>query len=192
MAHRAVLSHDIGTPSEVSVRIAIGICLTVATFAIGGAQAEPTDNSLQVYVVQMLQGSEQSMGYAGVYLGNGLVITAAHVAGPSTWGVSIDGLNVSAKVIKRGAAETVDLALLSIDEEKLPISLRLRRMPLCERQPPVGWPVILASPQRITRSRIVSPMLLSPMYRSRFSTLISDADTSGRSGSGVFDAERKC
>jgi len=35
-------------------------------------------------------------------------------------------------------------------------------------------------------------MLLPPDYQVKFPTLISDVDTGGKSGSGVFDAEKKC
>jgi hypothetical protein len=164
----------------------------MAAFVINSAQADSTDNSLQIYVVQMLQGSEQSLAGAGVYLGNGLVITASHVAGPDHPGVRIGGLNVSAKMVKGGSFEATDLALFSMAEEKLPMKLRLRRLPLCQKAPEVDAPAILAAPGGITRSRIVSPLLLSPDYRIRFPTLISDIETSGKSGSGVFDAERKC
>ena len=38
----------------------------------------------------------------------------------------------------------------------------------------------------------MSPRLLPPVYRTRFSTVISDVATTGNSGSGVFDAGQKC
>jgi hypothetical protein len=61
------------------------------------------------------------------------------------------------------------------------------------RRPPwVGEPVIVAIPEGTARSRIVSPYLIAKDYRSRFSTLIGDVATTGNSGSGVFDATRKC
>jgi len=169
------------------------VCLALgAAVVITVARAQPTDNSLQIYVVRMLSGPEQNPGGAGIYIGNGLVITAAHVAGPSVRGVRIKGLNVPAKPVKVGTFPQLDLALISMDKETLPISLRLRRMPLCQRQAPIGASVIVAAPQAITRSRIMSPMLLPPDYQVKFPTLISDVDTGGKSGSGVFDAEKKC
>jgi hypothetical protein len=84
------------------------------------------------------------------------------------------------------------MALLSIDEQKLPIYLRMRRMPLCENAPWVGEPVIVAIPEGTARSRIMAPWLLPPAYRIRFPTVISDVATTGNSGSGVFDAGHKC
>jgi len=162
------------------------------TIAFGRAQAEPTDDSLRAYAVHVLQDPAGSSNGAGIYLGKGLVITAAHVVKSGGPGVSIAGLNLPAKIVREGAFEQVDLALLSVDEEKLPISLRLRRMPLCQRPPWVGEPVIVAIPESTARSRIMSPLLLPAHVRFRFSTVISDVATTGNSGSGVFDAERKC
>ena len=170
-----------------AVAIVGQVCL-----AISASHAEQMDNWVQDYVVQLLLGGEQTAGNAGVYLGNGLVITAAHVAGSGTKGVRIDGLNVPAALIKAGSYPELDLSLIYMDQGKLPDSLRERRMTLCQEQPPVGAPVILAAPQGITRTSIASTMLIPPEYRTKFPTLISDGSTDGKSGSGVFDAEKKC
>ena len=74
------------------------------------------------------------------------MITAAHVVGHWPFlthpRVLIAGQDLPAKVIKQGSFETTDLALLSVDEAKLPISLRLRRNPLCSGSPKVGTEVI--------------------------------------------------
>jgi len=86
----------------------------------------------------------------------------------------------------------VDLTLLSIDEQKLPIYLQMRRMPLCEKPSWVGEPAIVAIPEGTARSRIMSPQLLPPDMRTKFPTVISDVATTGNSGSGVFDAGNKC
>jgi hypothetical protein len=106
--------------------------------------------------------------------------------------VRIAGIDVPAKAIREGSYEWMDLTLLSFDEQKLPIYLRMRRMPLCEKAPWVGEPVIVAIPEGTARSRVMSPWLLPPAYRMRFSTVISDVATTGNSGSGVFDAGQKC
>jgi len=153
--------------------------------AISGLHAEPMDNWVQDYTVQVLRGDEQKPGGAGVYLGNGQVITAAHVAGANTRGVRIDGLNVPARLVKTGSFPQLDLSLISN-------SLRERRMPLCHEQPPAGAPVIVAALREVTRTSIASPTLIAPEYQTKYSTLISDGSTDGKSGSGVFDAEGKC
>jgi hypothetical protein len=160
--------------------------------AISGSHAEPMDNWVQDYRVQVLRGDEQNPGGAGVYLGNGLVITAAHVAGANTRGVRIDGLNVPARLVKTGSFPELDLSLISMEQRKIPDSLHERRVPLCQEQPPADAPVIIAALQGITCASIASPTLIPPEYRTKYSTLISDGSTDGKSGSGVFDVEGKC
>ena len=66
------------------VAFAIGVCVAAAvSMAFGDAQAQLSpDNSLRVYAVDIWQDPPQSWGPGrGVYLGNGLVLTAAHVVG---------------------------------------------------------------------------------------------------------------
>jgi hypothetical protein len=163
--------------------------LTAASFLpLSFAYAEPTDDSLRLYAVNI------GTNY-GVYLGKGLVITAAHViarASETKPSVHIAGMDLPAKAIREGNFESVDLTLLSIDDQKLPIYLQMRRMPLCEKPPWAGEPVIVAIPEGTARSRIMSPQLLPFDVRRRFSTVISDVATTGNSGSGVFDAGAKC
>jgi hypothetical protein len=79
-----------------------------------------------------------------------------------------------------------------VDEQKLPVYLRMRRMSLCDNKPWPGEPVIVAIPEGTARSHIMLPSLLPAKYQKRFSTVISDVATTGNSGSGVFDAGQKC
>ena len=69
-------------------------------------------------------------------------------------------MDLPATAIKEGNFERVDLTLLSIDEQKLPIYLQMRRMPLCENRPWPGEPVIVAIPEGTARSHVMSPALL--------------------------------
>jgi hypothetical protein len=78
-----------------------------------------------------------------------------------------------------------------MDEEKLPPSIKLPAMQLCEAPPWPGDPVIVVHAGRITRSRIASPEVLPYTLRSKFSTLIRDVATTGNSEPGVFDPSRK-
>jgi Trypsin-like peptidase domain len=180
-----------------AVRVTISFCLAVMILVpLGCAHAEDTDGSLRIYAVNIIRHPTEPWTGKGIYLGKGLVITAAHVVGwafrtnPS---VQIAGLDLPATAIKEGSIHWgVDLTLLSVDEERLPINLRMRRMPLCETPPWPGEPVIVAVPEGTARSRIMSPQLLPPNVRTKFSTVISDVATTGNSGSGVFDAGRKC
>src|SRR5262245_59233687 len=107
--------------------------------SFGFAHADLADDSLRLYAVDIWLDPPQSWGPGrGVYLGNGLVLTAAHVVSPvarTSPSVRIAGMDLAAKSIKEGTVERMDLTLLSIDEQKLPVYLQLRRMPLCEKNP---------------------------------------------------------
>jgi hypothetical protein len=152
------------------------------------AHADPADDSLRLYAVNI------GTNY-GVYLGKGLVLTAAHVIGSAARtkpSVRIAGMDLPAKAIREGNFENVDLTLLSIDEQKLPIYLQMRRMPLCEKNPWPGEPVIVAIPEGTAPSHVISPLALPFKIPRKFSTLISDVASTGNSGSGVFDAGNKC
>jgi S1-C subfamily serine protease len=177
------------------VSLGIGGCLAVVSLtSFEHAHAQSTDDSLRIYAVDIWQDPPQSWGPGrGVYLGKGLILTAAHVVGSAAHtkpNVHIAGLDLPATAIRESSL--VDLTLLSIDEQKLPIYLQMRRMPLCEKPPWAGEPVIVAVPEGTARSRIMSPQLLPPDVRTKFPTVISDVATTGNSGSGVFDAGTKC
>jgi hypothetical protein len=68
----------------------------------------------------------------------------------------------------------------------------MRRMPLCEKHPWPGEPVIVAVREETARSHVVSPLSLPFHVSTKFSTLISEVGATENSGSGVFDAGNKC
>jgi hypothetical protein len=124
------------------LRFTIGLVLATAVLAsLGIAHAQPTDDSLRIYAVDIWQDPPQSWGPGrGVYLGKGLVLTAAHVVGSVAQTkprVHTAGMELPATAIREGNFERVDLTLLSVDEQKLPVYLRMRRIPLCDNKP---WP----------------------------------------------------
>ena len=168
------------------LRFTIALILATAGLAgLGYAHAQSTDDSLRMYAVDILHNPPQPWTGYGVYLGRGLVITAAHVVGSASQtnpGVRIAGIELPAKALKEGSFEHVDLTLLSIDEKKLPIYLQMRRMPLCDKPSWPGEPVIVAIPESTARSRVVSAQLLPLDVRTKFPTLIRDVATTGNSG----------
>jgi hypothetical protein len=101
----------------------------------------------------------------------------------------VGGQDLLAKVIKEGSFEEIDLALLAVDEERLPVSLRLRRTPICRSPLQLGSAVIVVYPERTLQSQIISPTLIAAQFRKKFTTLINGPQGSG---SGVFDANTKC
>ena len=153
------------------------------------------DDDLKVYatsIINIAPFRRPISGY-GVYLGQGAFLTAAHVVGH--WSLFINpriligDQELSATVTKRGSFEQTDLALLAVDEKLLPVSLRLRRNPLCKMPLYVGTKVAVVYPERTVRSQIISPALVSRENRIRFGSLINDVQVSG---AGAFVAERHC
>ena len=133
-------------------------------------------------------------GY-GIYLGNGLILTAAHVAGDVAQTkphVVIAGQDLPAALVKQGSLDSVDLTLLSIDGTKLPVGLQMRRTPLCEHPPYAGERVVVAIPEGTAPSRVLPRQAIPADLRGRFDTTIADVATTGNSGSGVFDAANLC
>jgi hypothetical protein len=179
------------------MRLAVwfSIVALVTTFVCSHGHAQSTDDDLKIYAVNVVKKAplkKEFIGF-GIYLGNGTVITAAHVVGHfpilTHPHVHIAGLDLPAEVIKNGAFEETDLALLSVDAAQLPVSLQLRRNPLCKMPAPAGTKVIVVYPKRTDRSFIIPPAYIAPQYRARLNTLIAEVESSG---SGVFHADRRC
>ena len=77
----------------------------------------------------------------------------------------------------------------SLDPSKLPMRLRLRRTPLCERGPETGEPVVVATPEAVARSRILPPEAIPRRIRAASAARpFPTWRPQGNSGSGVFDA----
>lgn len=171
-----------------------GTAIVLALFC-NQAFAESPDDSLLIYGVNIHQTPMQTWGPGyGIYLGKGLFITAAHVAGRSWFTrpkVAIAGQEYPTRVVKEGSFDETDLTLLSVDDALLPLRLRLRRNPLCEQPPWPGEEVITVVPEGTARSHIISPGRL-PVSVRKFNTVIADVAKTGNSGSGVFDAHRRC
>jgi hypothetical protein len=153
------------------------------------------DDGFGIYAASILNISpfgSRVIGY-GIYLGQGAVLTVAHVVGRWTLlespKVLIAGQEVSAQIIKKGAFPKLDLALLVMDGGDLPLSLRLRQNPLCKAPLPSGTDVAVVSADQSVRSQTVPVDTIASKYRSQFGTLVSEPHWSG---SGVFDVERKC
>jgi hypothetical protein len=162
---------------------------------MGPSWAENADDSLLAYAVNVHRTPMQTWGPGyGIYLGKGFFITAAHVAGRA-WmtrpKVVIAGQEYPTQVVKEGSFEGTDLTLMSIEESLLPMRLRLRRNSLCKEPPWPGEQVVTVVPEGAVRSYIISPQRL-PIGVRKFSTAIADVARTGNSGSGVFDAQRRC
>ena len=119
--------------------------------SVASAQALSDDGDLKTFAVHINRTPPQSWPGYGVYLGNGFVLTAAHVPGnfaETKPHVLIAGQDLPASLIKEGSLGTIDLTLMAIDATNLPIRLRMSRMPLCEKAPFPGETVVVAIPGR--------------------------------------------
>jgi hypothetical protein len=174
--------------------------LNTSMFAVDRAnrpvtRAEDADESLRLYAVHVYRTGEKNWTGYGIHLGRGIVITAAHVAGLGFWRrpqVEIAGQKRSTNVVKDGHFHHVDLTVLSVDERQLPVSLRLRRLALCQNALWVGEEVIVATPEGVARSEVMSPYLLPLGAPVKSYAVIRYVEATGASGSGVFDANRRC
>ena len=178
------------------MRFAFALCLAAALLVpiiCNGADRKESGGPW-IATAAIIRDGEQAG--SGVYLNSGLIITAAHLTAiDAKMGVRIAGVVLPvlpAKVLKQGSSEDVDLSLLLVDEGKLLTRIRLPRMQLCEAPPWPGDPVIVVDARHATESQIVSPRVLPFTLQTKYSTLIRDVATTGDSGSGVFDPNRKC
>lgn len=176
-------------------RIIVGTLFIFSLFMAKPCMSKNADASLLAYAIHVHRTPMQSWGPGfGIYLGKGLFITAAHVVGRG-WmtrpKVVIAGEEFPTRVVKEGSFEGTDLTLLSIEESLLPMRLRLRTISLCNEPPRPGQQVVTVVPERTVRSQILAPERL-PVGSRKFSTVIADVAQTGNSGSGVFDAQRRC
>lgn len=184
----------------------LGPALVLASLGFGFVAPAPpsvqlAEESLQVakdtllpYAVNIHRTPTQTWPGYGIYLGRGLVLTAAHVVGRG-WltkpKVVLSGLEYPTEVVKEGSFEATDLTLLSVDEKLLPMRLSLRRMALCDHPPIPGELVVTVVPEGVVPSRVIAPQRI-PIGMRRFSTAIEDVAKTGNSGSGVFDLQKRC
>lgn len=177
-------------------RSIFGVAAAMAISAVHSASAQSPEDALKTYyavkIVKTTPFQKPFTGY-GIYLGNGAILTAAHIIGP--WGflkdphVLIADQSLPAQIVKEGSVDKIDLMLLSVDEKKLPIAFRLRRNPICKQLPRAGEDVIVVNPAQLEHSRILPAASIHPDYQAKYGTLISEPHGSG---SGVFETRRKC
>jgi hypothetical protein len=188
------------------LRLAIALAfLAPATARAADALAPTAPAELGVRVEKPAgDGVHYSQG-SGVYLGDGLVLTAEHVikydpTHPATT-VLLDGVRTPGAVVFDGVKDDgVDLALVKIGAELLPVK-RLEQEPVrvCADNPAPDKKVIVAALGMVSDTTTYS----SPMMREGDKT-VSTADQGGwtnilatgyhqgNSGGGVFDPVHGC
>jgi hypothetical protein len=173
----------------------LGCAVLAAAFTPSLGRAQSVQAELKALAVHINRTPQQPWPGYGVYLGNGLILTAAHVAGnvmQTKPHVLIAGQDLPAALVRQGSLESVDLTLLSVDGTKLPVGLQMRRTPLCEHAPYAGETVVVAIPEGTAPSTVLPRQAIPAELRGRFDTAIADVAATGNSGSGVFDAADLC
>jgi hypothetical protein len=175
--------------------LTLGCAALAVVLAPTEVLAQSDEADLRSMSVHINLSPQQSWPGYGVYLGAGLILTASHVTGnvaQTRPHVVIAGQDLPASLVKQGQLEGVDLTLLSIDATKLPVRLRMRRTPLCERESYGGEPVVVATPEGTAGSTVLPREAIPAELRGRLGTAIAYVATTGNSGSGVFDAAHQC
>src|SRR6476660_4513285 len=88
----------------------------IAAALAGPAHSQDADDALRLYAVHIDRTQQEPLHGYGMYLGNGFVITAAHVIGggdATKPQVKIAGEYLRTEVVKDGNLNDVDLTLLS-------------------------------------------------------------------------------
>jgi hypothetical protein len=158
--HQVKSIHSSTKPKELLLAWCVAIGLV--QLPLISARADRTGSPVVWAVAANIRDGEYSG--SGIYLTPGLVITAAHVTAGWTGNaeVYIDGAGLHASHVKQGAFEDVDLALFSVDQQKLPTSIQEIQASLCRAPAWPGDPVVIVVDQAgTTRSHIISPVILS-------------------------------
>lgn len=128
-------------------------------------------------------------GHHGVYFGDGLVITASHVADAQPT-VEMAGRKFPAEVLKRGEGD-VDLALLSV-RQHLPKWLSYPRLELCAEHLRAGEAVSVVLPEGGLASEVLSLSDLRVPVPGKMQNDLIRYLPAADSGTPVFSLKQGC
>lgn len=133
---------------------------------------------------------------SGVFLGGGLILTAAHVVtiNPQEPDVTVimDGWKTAAKVAAI-APDGLDIALLKIDPSEISAPRKaLAPVHLCSGAAAANQPVIVVSEGKVSLSATINEKIDSPALKGDWTDILATGYTHGASGGGVFDASKGC
>lgn len=174
--------------------------LLVLALAAAPALAEPPEAALVAALgVQIEKPAGDHVHFSqgsGVYLGDGLVLTAAHVvqldpANPVS-SVILDGWKTDAKLVATGS-NGLDLALLKIEPADLSRQRRdMKRVETCPASTAANQPVVVAALGTVTLSKTVGFPINAPVLKGDWTNILATGYTHGASGGGLFDAGKGC
>ena len=135
---------------------------------------------------------------SGISLGNGIILTAAHVVSvdPDNPNVKVlmDGVLVPGRVIRIDPAEIRDLALVQVAPEQLTEPKRTQApLSICAENPGLLKPVWVAAQGQVTRSLTVNtPITAKGQNTNGWTNLLATGYDHGASGGGVFVMGQNC
>jgi hypothetical protein len=134
---------------------------------------------------------------SGVLLGDGLVLTAAHVVkyNPQDPKVTIimAGWRVDGILAAIGGPDSVDLALIKAPRAAIPIALRdLEPVPICSHNPEINTPVTVAAVGQISVAMTIATPAKPDGADNAWTNMLTTPYHQGASGGGVFDAKEGC
>lgn len=174
------------------------IAAPIAAYADGGSPVLPAPGDVGVRVEKPAgDGVHFSQG-SGVYLGDGLVLTAAHVIkfdpAHSAVTVLLDGVRTDGVVVFDGQMHDVDLALIKLAAGEL--SQRRRDqppVPLCLDNPAPNQPVTVAALGTVSPATTIGSAITSDAKAVKgWTNILSTAFHQGNSGGGVFSPKQGC
>lgn len=175
------------------------LALLLALFALpAGAEpaGAPLAAALGVQIEKPAGDNLHFMQGSGVFLGGGLILTAAHVVklnpADQTATVIMDGWRLTASIAAL-APNGLDLALLKIDPAEVSGQRRiLSPVQLCTTPSVANQPVIVAAQGTVSLSKTVTSPIQSPALTGDWTDILTAGYTHGASGGGVFDANKGC
>ena len=175
------------------------IVALLAALAVAPAVAEPPEAALVAALgVQIEKPAGDHVHFSqgsGVYLGDGLVLTAAHVIkvdpGNPVSSVILDGWKTDARLVATG--NELDLALLKIDPAELSRQRReMSPVATCAANTAANQPVVVAALGTVTLSKTVGFPINAPALKGDWTNILATGYTHGASGGGLFDANKGC
>ena len=172
----------------------------LAALLAAPACAEPPEAALAAALgVQIEKPAGDNVHFSqgsGVYLGDGLVLTAAHVitVNPAdrTATVVMDGWRNDAALVATAPAG-LDLALLRIAPDALSAQRRaLKPVEICAAGTRPDQPVVVAALGAVSLSKTVGAPIRSATLNGDWSDILATGYGHGASGGGLFDAQKGC
>lgn len=173
-------------------RAAIAIVLFLGCMSPALAQSTPAD--LGVRLEKPVGDGKTFAQGSGVLIGDGLILTAAHVVkynptDPSVI-VLVEGQRIHGRVVFSDAGP--DVALIKIERSAMPALSRSMAATFCDEDPGPGKLVVVDAIGQVTRSKTIVAPDNPPHRPGDWTSTLGTGYHQGSSGGGVFDAATGC